>query len=106
MRLIDADAMKETIESFVDTMSVCPNMDYCNGLRAMKEMAIKEVLEQPTASPWHRVEEPPKENGRYLVSWEGAITSDEYKNGVWLYASMFNQRVTHWMLIPEPPKED
>ena len=60
----------------------------------------------PTASPWHRVEEPPKENGRYLVTLEGAVTTDEYKNGVWLCASLFNQRVTHWMPLPEPPKED
>lgn len=59
----------------------------------------------PTASPWRRVEEPPKENGRYFASWEGAVTTDEYKNGVWLYASMFNQRITHWMPLPEPPKE-
>jgi hypothetical protein len=58
------------------------------------------------ASPWRRVEEPPEENGRYFVSWEGAVTTDEYKNGVWLYASMFNQRVTYWMPIPEPPKGD
>lgn len=58
------------------------------------------------ASLWHMVEEPPKENGRYLVSWEGAVTTDEYKNGVWLYASMFNLRVTRWMPLPEPPQED
>ena len=64
-----------------------------------------EVEKVQIFNPWHRVEEPPKENGRYLVSWEGAVTTDEYKNGVWLYASMFNQRVTHWMPI-EPPKED
>lgn len=59
----------------------------------------------PAASPWHRVEEEPKENGRYFVSWEGAVAPDEYKNGVWLYASMFNLRITHWMPLPEPPKE-
>ena len=67
---------------------------------------LDDLEDFPTASPWHRVEEPPKENGRYFVSWEGAVATDEYKNGVWLYASMFNQRVTYWMPIPEPPKED
>lgn len=67
---------------------------------------VYEINHIPAASPWHRVEEPPEENGRYLVSWEGVVTIDEYKNGVWLYASMFNQRVTHWTMIPELPKED
>ena len=70
------------------------------------DWVCKTVRNFPAASPWHRVEEPPKENGRYLVSWEGAVTTDEYKNGVWLYASMFNLRVTHWIPLPEPPKED
>jgi hypothetical protein len=68
--------------------------------------AVEAIEAVPAASPWHRVEEPPKENGRYFVSWEGAVATDEYKNGVWLYASMFNQRVTYWMPIPEPPKGD
>lgn len=65
-----------------------------------------EVEKVQIFNPWHRVEEPPKENGRYLVSWEVAVTTDEYKDGVWLYASMFNLHVTHWMPLPEPPKED
>lgn len=64
------------------------------------------VAAQNAQPRWVRVEEPPKENGRYLVHWQDVVTTDEFKNGVWLYASMFNQRVTHWMPLPEPPKED
>ena len=26
----------------------------------------------PTASPWHRVDEPPKQNGAYAVCWKGS----------------------------------
>jgi hypothetical protein len=48
MRIIDADELKSSIDSLVDSMSVCPNMDYCVGLRVMKEKAINEVLNAPT----------------------------------------------------------
>ncbi len=89
--LIDRSAIKLPPHFFEDVDNVPKFYEWLNSL--------------PTASPWHRVEEPPKENGRYLVSWEGVVTTDEYKNGVWLYASMFNQLITHWMPLPEPPKE-
>ena len=90
--LIDREAVREFIKSYRHSTDVAFDME-------------KHLDDIPAAPRWHRVEEPPKENGRYLVSWEGAVTTDEYKNGVWLYASMFNQRVTRWMPI-EPPKED
>lgn len=48
MRLIDGDILEERIESLVATMSVCPNMDYCIGMGAMKERAMQEVLNAPT----------------------------------------------------------
>lgn len=58
----------------------------------------------PTASPWHRVEEPPKEEGKYLVydgrgnyhvAWWGQRLG-------WCYDPKF---FSYWMPI-EPPKED
>ena len=115
MRLIDADALMEKLNGIWDCNDMtfepvdgcCIDAD-CKSCRWREtiEYVKRLVQNQPTASTWHRVEEPPKENGRYFVSWEGAVATDEYKNGVWLYASMFNQRVTYWMPIPEPPKEE
>ena len=100
MRLIDADALKEELLSWARVISD-PRL-----MATDDAMCVIDHAPTVTASPWHRVEEPPKENGRYLVSWEVAVTTDEYKDGVWLYASMFNLHVTHWMPLPEPPKED
>ncbi len=89
MRLIDAD---ELIEKYSG-----------GGFYTAAHVRVS-INTTPTAYKWSRAEEPPKENGRYLVSWEGAVTTDEYKNGVWLYASMFNLRVDHWMPLPKPPR--
>ena len=70
----------------------------------------------PAASPWHRVEELPKESGEYIVAyhpcyWEYVDTSvtkvgiDNFR-GKSAWAKKKFQRVTHWMEKPEPPKED
>lgn len=91
MRLIDGD---ELIEKYSG-----------GGFYTAAHVRVS-IAATPTAYKWRKAEEPPKENGRYLVSWEGAVTTDEYKNGVWLCASMFSLRVTHWMPLPKPPKED
>ena len=59
----------------------------------------------PAASPWHRVDEPPKEEGKYLVydgrgnyhvAWWGPRLG-------WCYDPKF---FCYWMPVPEPPKED
>lgn len=96
--------MSELIDRILDEFKDI-NYAYNDSTRLDTLSRMLGELVKQAASPWRRVEEPPKENGRYLVSWEGAVTTDEYKNGVWLYASMFNLRVTHWMPI-EPPREE
>lgn len=64
----------------------------------------KTVRNFPAASPWHRVEEPPKEEGKYLVcdgrgnyhvAWWGPRLG-------WCYDPKF---FCYWMPI-KPPKED
>lgn len=48
MRLIDATNAIESIDEIVCSMSVCINSDYCNGMRAMKDMALHAIEKQPT----------------------------------------------------------
>ena len=66
--------------------------------------ARKEI--EDAASVWHRVEEKPKEAGKYFVIWE----NNGYRGGG---AALFSLRlgwiwggpkITYWMPI-EPPKE-
>ena len=71
-----------------------------------------EAGKRDAAPRWHRVEEPPKEDGKYVAInvktkwWYEA----SYENGNWKAVDLFGQRwvvihPTHWMPI-EPPKED
>lgn len=64
------------------------------------------------ASPWHKVEESPKEDGKYVAInvktkwWYEA----SYENRNWKAVDLFGQRwvvihPTHWMSV-ELPKED
>jgi len=59
------------------------------------------------ASPWHRVEEPPKESCKQYVVWasEGYAYCDKWLGDRWLISSVAPETVTHWMPI-EPPQED
>lgn len=72
----------------------------------------------PTASPWHRVEEPPKEYGNYLAVVNGEVMEVTYSDismrDDWNWSTcdaegfvwIRSESVTHWMPLPEPPKED
>lgn len=77
---------------------------------------VYEINHIPAASPWHRVEEPPKQAGEYIVAyhpcyWDDVKTKvtkvgiDNFR-GKSAWAKKKFQRVTHWMEKPEPPKED
>lgn len=76
---------------------------YADPLNVLTEVRDR-INALPTASPWHRVEEPPKEEGKYLVcdgrgnyyvAWWGPRLG-------WCYDPKF---FCYWMPI-EPPKED
>ena len=100
------------IETSPEEMAVLDSI-----LFRMWQMGWLDRLEQPAASPWHRVEdELPKESGEYIVAyhpcwWNDVKTSvteigiDTFR-GKTSWAKRKFQRVTHWMEKPEPPKED
>lgn len=73
----------------------------------------KTVRNFPAASPWHRVEEPPKEVGCYLVvgfdrHWFYDIAEYFPIDNEWVMNE--NQPdstyIRYWMPLPEPPKEE
>lgn len=101
MRLIDADKLKEELSY----KSPAPDFD-------IDSVILGVIDEQPTDSPWHRVEEPPKPHKDVLVTGIEAINNHRvYKvmvndNGTWRptdYAPSI--RWDYWMPI-EPPKEE
>ena len=62
MTLIEQAPLYQEIESLPDTMSVCPNTDYCKGMRAMKQWVLKKIQEA------HIVEAVPVEEGEWIRS--------------------------------------
>lgn len=95
MRLIDADAL------IIDLMDA--------GLDQIQTDDYSEIIQiverQPTASPWHRVEEPPKKTGKYAVCWtyQGKIYWDWliFLDGDWQLRTGL-PLPAYWMPI-EPP---
>lgn len=53
-------------------------------------------------------EQLPKNFERVLVCREGGIVEQGYRdvNGWWKVYGTRTKRVTHWMPLPEPPKEE
>ena len=103
MRLIDADAAYK---------AACEGADnWDGGCSPYRDDCIREEMDKvPTASPWHRVEEPPKGYGAFAaccvydgkICWFKAI----YLDGKWLREmDGVELPVNYWMEIPEPPKE-
>ena len=128
--LVDKDAFLKQERKWY-----CENCDRRKGVKNGRKCFVYEIGEVPCracdvddvlddlecfetidASPWHRVEEPPKESGEYIVAyhpcyWEDVDTSvtkvgiDNFR-GKSAWAKKKFQRVTHWMDKPEPPKEE
>ena len=94
--LIDRQALKD----YVSSLSTHPLNEWDTwGVLAA-------IDKQPTinASPWHRVEEPPKQNGAYAVCWKGSNSWGKlFYCGEWL-ATPGTPFPDYWMSI-EPPKE-
>ena len=117
--LIDRDAFIEQ-----ERKVYCENCDMRQGMKNGKltfcyeigeapcracwlDDALGDLEDFPTATPWHRVEEEPKESGKEYAVWvsEGYAYFDKWLGDRWLISSVAPETVTHWMPI-EPPQED
>ena len=81
-----------------------------------KQSVLRVIREQPTINQWISVEERLPENGRYIAyvkkEHHGVYKRDVfdlwYEDGDWYldaHSVLFRGHVTHWMPLPEPPKE-
>jgi hypothetical protein len=98
MRLIDADALLRRY----DEEHVGP-----------PGKARKLIEEAPTACGWISVKDDlPKKFGEPCIVYNGCSVQygDYYSDGIWYtpdcYESEEIRDVTHWMPMPEPPKEE
>ena len=73
IRLIDADALYETISDHVTTVSVCPTVDWARGKAEMKEICLEDIQNAPTIERrgrWIKMTGmmPPEYHGHYECS--------------------------------------
>lgn len=98
--------MSELIDRQAAISATWQEPSYTDPINVLTEVRDR-INALPTASPWHRVEEEPKEPGKQYVVWasKGYAYCDKWLCDRWLISSVAPETVTHWMPI-EPPKED
>lgn len=105
MRKIDADALQKAME-FVTNDPTCPMHIAAN---------IDQIIDcAPTVDEWIKCSERLPEDGEriliyvHLASHESVQPDTRIEDGGYMYLDSgysFGKEVTHWMPIPEPPKE-
>lgn len=114
--LIDRERFSADMRDFQNRVGIWRDEAEDTETRTRADAALATIIEtklildkQPTiaASPWHRVEEPPKESGKQYAVWasKGYAYCDKWLGDRWLISSVAPETITHWMPI-EPPKED
>lgn len=103
-RLIDADALLEKMKH---------RRDYVG--RSSDPICL--IEDAPTVTGWISVNDKlPESAGEYIVAyhpcywdyveWDTVLVGMDNFRGKTTWAKRKFQRVTHWMMKPEPPKED
>lgn len=107
MRLIDADATIKTLEGLTEQ---------CGGVgaalvKALVFAALKSQSILPTVGGWVSVKDRLPEAGvKCLIrDMKDAAIGMYMENGIWQWADgdfYAKGGITHWMPLPEPPKEE
>ena len=114
MRLIDADELRDIYtgvpNGLYTTGHIVTAIDECKTVDAT---TVAKDIKVP--NKWVSVKDRMPKDGQDVLAYlnygeETRIAPCNYYNGVW-YDSVMNcvvvlQDVTHWMPLPEPPKED
>lgn len=112
MRPVDADKVIENIDEWLDSVGYAT---VGKGLSYYGEL-IGCVDETPTITPsdWTSVEDAlPDKHTQVLMwssKWNIAEAGSYYNGHFWVYNEIGDgyiaENITHWMPLPEPPKED
>ena len=97
MRLIDADALDNRV---LTTTYTGKNMWALN-------LLSEYIKEAPTIGGWISVKDRLPDEGEYVLVWEsqGFAYCDKLICGIWNIGANNGAIITHWMPLPEPPKE-
>lgn len=104
MRLIDADALKEQIENF--NCKDCNHYNFVRCRACQIDDALSYIDEAPTIGGWISVEDrlPDKQPCEYLVVNGNNVETAICLDNMWITPRRVI-KITHWMPLPEPPKE-
>ncbi len=107
MRLIDGDALLEIVEDHTTTVSFCLTVDEAKGKSRMKQLIVEDIRNMPTVNSWISVKDRLPDEGKYVLVWEsqGFAYCDKLICGIWNIGASNGAIITHWMPLPEPPKE-
>lgn len=101
MRSVDADYIMSAFGIFTDKEH--GNEHFLYGIETAKEI----VANAPTAVDWISVNDRLPDEGKYVLVWEsqGFAYCDKLIYGIWNIGANNGAIITHWMPLPEPPKE-
>lgn len=106
MRLIDADRLIEWFKPYLHTAEDIP-----------ADVVIEDIRAMPTITPqdeWVSVEDALPDKHTQVLMWDSkwniAEAGNYYNRHFWVYNEIGDgfiaENITHWMPLPEPPKED
>lgn len=71
------------------------------------EEALQRITTLQNSDKWVSVDEPPKEDGKYLVcTAKNTVYCAKYHAKGKFFGTDMHTHITHWMPLPEPPKGD
>lgn len=102
MRLIDADAVLQALSIF--NSNKYADKHYIYGIRTAKDI----IKNAPTVDKWVSVKDKLPDEGKYVLVWEsqGFAYCDKLVCGIWNIGANNSAIITHWMPLPEGPKEE
>ena len=107
MLTIDKDALLAKITKYGEP-EVWGADEYAQGLLDQYRMDVATIKAAPVVNNWINVKDRLPEEGKYVLVWEsqGFAYCEKLICGIWNIGANNGAIITHWMPLPEPPKED
>ncbi len=106
------ELLKKKYDHYCDQCGVNKDTHYLENLAdylISHGVTFADVPDNNVGDKWIPVSERlPEKTGYYFVHHKGGFVSERYfyEEAPEMFVPYGNEPVTHWMLLPEPPKED